>query len=209
MKRKKKPNLRQPEDINRAVQLRDIKLDKLLDELLSAMEDVGPKTRMSLFRAVLIRLLDEYISVAEVRPRQKARDLMSTFCHSTSQVKAGEDIDQKVSKMIDLIKKDKRESFFRPVISRLVCMYAVFAKSDEEGVTKCTSLAKDLISRNNKPELLVLSTLKQRVLRRGEQIPFDERELLQKYTFWFTLILNKKRSPELMAPFFIYNFLSL
>jgi len=193
MKSKKTKPLSQPHETERSLRLRDVKFDNLIDTVLSAMEDAGTKAQISLFRVVLLRLLTEYISVAEIRAKRRSQDIMSSFCRQSSevQVEVNEDIDFSVSEMIDIIKDSQnKEPFFRPVISRFVCMYAVFAKSsDREGSKKCEILAKDLLrSKNNTPEKLVLSVLKKRALRRGEQIPSNECELLYKYTFWLKAV---------------------
>ena len=187
MKREKNKSLSQPGETERCLESRNVIFDNLVDALLS--EDVGSKERISLFRGVLLKLLSEYVSVAEMTAKRRSQDIMSSFRRLTDQseiqVESNRELAQKVSEILSLIKDDGRESFFRPVISRLVCMYNVFAKSsDEEGAKKCQILAKDLLrSKNNTPERLVLSVLKQRALRRGEKIPPDERELLYKYTF--------------------------
>jgi hypothetical protein len=184
MKRKKFKSLSQPEETGKYLQLRDVKLDNLIDVLLS--EDVDKKARMLFFRVVLLRLLTEYVSISEIREKSRSQDIIFSFrCQLfESRVEVNEDIDQNVSEVLRLIKDDSRESFFRPVVSRLVCMYAVFAVSDRVGSKKCNILAKDLLkSKNNTPERLVLSVLKQRALRRGEKIPPNECELLYRYTF--------------------------
>lgn len=71
----------------------------------------------------------------------------------------------------------------RPIVSRLVCLYASLGVSDKIGSKKCHNLAEVLMSKNNMPDLLALSALKKLSLRRGEEIPLDEYELFERYAF--------------------------
>ena len=205
MKRKKNKPQSQPNEIERSLWLRDVKFDNLIDAVLAMKDD---KAWMPIFRDVLVRLLSEYASIAEVRPKRQSQDIMSSFRRQSSktQVLVKEDVDQSVTEMLDLIKDSQnKESFFRPIVSRFVCMYAVFATSDKEGAKKCEILAKDLLrSKNNTPEKLVLSVLKKRALRIGEKIPTDERELILRYRNWErrkNLFWIKNGAKNLRLPF--------
>lgn len=181
-KSKKWKSMTQSYEAENLVRLRDVNFDNLTDVLLLAMEDLDAKARMSLFRNVLLQFLEKHVSITGmIRERSKSKDIMASF-RSSGYIEVETNIQTCVDGIFDLIKE---ELLLRPVFSRLVCMYAVLAVSDREGSKKCRILAKDLLrSKNNTPERLVLSLLKQRALRIGEQIPQEESELLRKYSFW-------------------------
>lgn len=169
----------QPDEIENFVRLRDAKFESLIDTVFSTMEDLDEKNRMSLFRAVLHHFLERYASVTEmIAEKRKSQDIMSTF-RSSNHTELNENIKMCVSEMLNLIEGKE----CKPIISRLVSLYATLGVSDKAGSKKCYNLAKDLISSKNRPELLALSVLKKRALRKGEEIPHDEHELLERYSF--------------------------
>lgn len=197
-KNKKRKTFTQPYETENLVRLRDAKFESLSDVLLSTMESLDSKARMSLFRKILLQFLEKHVSIAEILgEKRKSQDIIATF-RSDDHVEINKDIQMSVSDILSLM---GREPLFRPIISRFVCMYTVFAVSDKEGSTKCKNLAKDLLrSKNNTPERLVLSVLKQRALRIGESIPSEEHELIEKYSFW-----NRKMESWIYDSIFLYK----
>lgn len=165
MKRKKNKETRlvQPEELNNLLRLREKRFYNLIEDLLSEMEKVDNETRMTIFRGVLFRLLGDYSSVTELRLKMKSKDIMFSFRLSFQEF--NEELEQSVSEMLSLFSESQevvrdKASFMTPIISRLLCVYIVFAESDREGVTKCKNLVKELI--RAKPESVVLSIWKER-----------------------------------------------
>ena len=183
MKRKKIKNLVQPEELNRLLWLREERFYNLIDNLLPTMESMNNEARMSNFRAILFRFLEGYYSVAELRLKRKSQDIMFSFRLSSKEV--NKDLDQSVSEMISLFSESQevvrdKASFMTPIISRLLCMYIVFAESDKSGAKKkCQNLAKELI--NSKPESVVLSIWKEREKR--SEIPLVKWMSHERYSF--------------------------
>jgi hypothetical protein len=180
MKRNKKQGaLPQSAEIEKFVRLRDAKFETLLDTLFSTMDNLDKNGRRSLFRGVILSFLEKYVSVVElIGEKRKIQDIMVTF-RAKNPVELDENLKFCISEMSSLIEGKK----FEPIVSRLVCLYATLGISDKIGGKKCRNLAKDLISKHNRPELLALSILKRRTLNSGEEIPLDEYELLEQYTF--------------------------
>ena len=180
MKRNKKQRaLPQSAEIEKFVHLRDAKFETLLDTLFSTMDNLDKNGRKLLFRVVILSFLEKYVSVVElIGEKRKIQDIMVTF-RSKNPVELDENLKFCISEMLSLIEGKK----FKPIVSRLVCLYATLGISDNVGAKKCRNLAMDLISRHNRPELLALSLLKRRTLNSGEEIPLDEYELLEQYVF--------------------------
>lgn len=192
MKRKKTKKLVQPEELKRLLWLREETFYNLIEDLLSEMKNVDNGARISIFRAVMLRFLEEYSSVAELRMKRKSQDIMFSLRSVSKEVI--EDLEQGVSEMLSVF-SDSQEvvsdqaSFMTPIISRLLCMYIVFAESDESKANgfkkKCQNLAKELI--HLKPESVVLSIWKEREKRSEIKLVSYET-----YSFW---ILNEKTEP--------------
>ena len=204
MKRKKTKKLVQPEELSRLLWLREERFYNLIENLLSDMENVDNETRISIFRAIMLRFLEEYSSVAELRMKRKSQDIMFSFRSVSKEV--NEELEQSVSEMLSVfsdsqeIVRDKA-SFMAPIISRLLCMYIVFAESDESGAKKkCQNLAKELI--NSKPKSVVLSIWKEREKR--SEIPLIKWKSYETYSFWRKNISSERKNGVVifMAPFF-------
>ena len=76
-----------------------------------------------------------------------------------------------------------RESVVRPIVFKLMCLYAGLAVSDRKGVEKCKNLAKKLSVNWQKttPESVTLSYLKKR--EKNSKLPINELNLIEKFSF--------------------------
>ena len=76
-----------------------------------------------------------------------------------------------------------RESVVRPIVFKLMCLYAGLAVSDRNGAEKCKNLAKKLSVNWQKttPESVTLSYLKKR--EKNSKLPINELNLIEKFSF--------------------------
>ena len=162
----------------------------LIDEILLLMWDMDKGPRKTLFREVLTCFLKEYSNVAKTTGRVASKDIVFYF-RSSNAVEDGSRLCQIIDEMLKLflVSQDEAkdsESFMKPVISRLLCVYVALAASDPEGVTRCRNFVKKLIKYSDKtPKLVTLSYLNKWKENKG--ITINENVLLDELSFW-----NKK-----------------
>ena len=170
-------------------QLETKKLNSLIDILLTTMFVVNEVSKMLILKKILTIFLGNYSCFAKGCAKEKSKEIMLYFVSSIGEsIPMDENLEYACLEMLDLFLSSRnivknKEAFIRPVVFKLVCLYASLAVSDREGAERCKNLGKELSFKWNKstPELVTLSILKRR--ERNSKLPICERELLEKYSF--------------------------
>ena len=186
MKRKRVKKLVQPDIINELVELRLIKFLHLVYILFLEIDKADTKTRRSIFRKVLTRLLEKYSSVAVLREQRKSQDIMHHLKPSKKeQVELSSDLIESLDGMLELFEESQGQvrsprDFMKFVVYRLICMYIVLAVSDSQGAKMCKNLGKEMADRWGE------NTAKQVAIpyiAKGEKNEERVEEILESYRF--------------------------
>ena len=150
MKRKKTKNLVQPDVIKELVELRLTKFLHFISVLFLEIDKAKTRTRKSIFRKVLTSFLEIYSSVAVLTEKRKSQDIMHYFKISEEmKVELDCDLIESLDGILKFFEESKDqvrslESFMKPIVYRLICMYIVLAISDKQGANMCKNLGKEL-----------------------------------------------------------------
>ena len=164
------------------------KLDMFTDELLSEMEGFPRRVRKAIAHKVLLTFLGNYSSLASQEAHDKSKELMLHFIPSINDIRQNDSLDSTIQELVSHMSYamgavDDKESIIRPIIFKLICLYAALAESDREGIVKCNALGKELSQNWSKstPESVTLSCLKKK--EKNSKLPINECDLLEKYSF--------------------------
>ena len=164
-------------------------LDIFVEKFLSELEtEKKCKKRKTIARKVLMVFLGNYSSLVEGETKTDCKEIMYHFSNSISNTEKNENLDsaiqQLVENMITAMKMvEDKEIVVRPIIFKLLCLYAGLTVSDFEGAAKCHDLGKKISSNWKKytPINVTLSSLTKR--ERNSKLPISELALLEKYSF--------------------------
>ena len=163
-------------------------LDSLTEIILSEMENEMGILRRAIIQKVLIVFLGIYICYAKGEKKTKAEELLFYFTSSLGDVPSSEKLNQRILEMMNILVSSRylvedEEPLVRPIILKLISLYAGLGISDKNGIIKCGELGKQLYFKWEKttPESVTLSCLKMRV--KNSKLPINECELLEKYSF--------------------------
>lgn len=180
MKKGKEQN---PEEY--VVQKLNIFTDEFLSELMKAR---NRKTRKAMAHKVLLTFLGTYSSLASQEAHDKSKELMLHFIPSINDILQNDCLDSAIQELVAHMSHamnavDDKESIIRPIIFKLICLYAALAESDLTGAIKCHDLGKTLSPNWGKhtPNMVTLSILKKK--EKKSKLPVYELGLLEKYSF--------------------------
>ena len=161
------------------------KLDIFLDELLSEIETATHEERKAIFHRVLQVFLGIYACITNETTKAKCNDITIYITSFVESVHPNEYLNQIIREMVSSMLSSlrevmDREIILKPIVFKIVCLYATLAVSDTEGRIKCNQLGKQL--HKSAPESVTLSYLKKR--EKNSKLPICEIELLEKYSFW-------------------------
>jgi len=167
---------------------------KFIQDVLSQLESTSDKAeRKYLMRNTIRSIIVAYSCLVD--DKGLITDCYKVWAHfsmsdghTEEEEKIGETISSIVEsyrmEIISSIKSiELRESVVRPILFKLMCLYAGLAVSDRKGIEKCKNLARKLSVNWQKttPESVTLSYLKKR--EKNSKLPIDELDLLEKYSF--------------------------
>ena len=183
--KKKKRELIQPAISKELVQMRSDKFADLIDALFLAIDEADAKTRKSIFRKIITNFLESYSSISGLTVKRKSQDINHYFKTSEEvQVRLDDNLYASIGDMLEFFSESRDkvrdiEAFMKPAISGLVSMYVVLVVSDNEGVTRCKNLVKELTNwQSDLPNRIT-----HRYLCKGEKYPGHLDEIVQKYQF--------------------------
>jgi hypothetical protein len=167
------------------VQKLNIFTDEFLSELMNAR---GRKARKAIAHKVLLTFLGTYSSLASQEAHDKCKELMLHFIPSINDIRQNDSLDSAIQELVAHMSYamgavDDKEAIIRPIIFKLICLYAALAESDLTGAIKCQDLGKILSPNLGKhtPNMVTLSILKKR--EKKSKLPIYELGLLEKYSF--------------------------
>lgn len=164
------------------------KLNIFTGEFLSEIEGFPKRVRKTMAHKVLLTFLGNYSSLALQEAHDRNKELMLHFIPSINDIRQNDSLDSAIQELVAHMSYamgavDDKESIIRPIIFKLICLYAALAESDREGIVKCNALGKELSQNWSKstPESVTLSCLKKK--EKNSKLPINECDLLEKYSF--------------------------
>mgnify|MGYP002868636660 CR=1 FL=1 len=164
------------------------KLNIFTDEFLSELGGAPQGARKAIAHKVLLTFLGTYSSLVSQEAHDKSKELMLHFIPSINDIRQNDNLESAIQELVAHMSYamktvDDKESIIRPIIFKLICLYAALAVSDREGKVKCNALGKEISSNWSKstPESVTLSYLKKK--EKNSKLPISECGLLEKYSF--------------------------
>ena len=172
------------------------KLNEFTNEFLSELEkSPNRRARKAVAHKVLLVFLGNYSCFAEGEAHAKCKELMNHFCSSINDIQRNERLDLAIQELVSHMSYamntvEDKESIIWTIIRRLICLYVVFAESDQTGTIICHNLGKEYSKkwRKSTPMKVTLSILEKR--DKDSKLSFSECEALEKYSFWVLNLQN-------------------
>lgn len=164
------------------------KLNMFTDEFLSELGHAPRRVRKAIAHKVLLTFLGNYSCFASQDAHAKCKELMLHFIPSINDIRQNDNLESAIQELVAHMSYamnvvDDKESIIRPIIFKLICLYAALAESDLTGAIKCHDLGKTLSPNWEKrtPSMVTLSILKKR--EKKSKLPIYELGLLERYSF--------------------------
>ena len=160
------------------------------NEFLSELEtEKKCRKRKAMARKVLLVFLGNYDScIVDEKTKSICKEIMYHFTSSINDIERNERLDPAIQELVGSMSSamkgiEDKETDIRPIIFKLICLYAGLTISDFEGAIKCHDLGKKLSSNWKKytPINVTLSCLRKR--EKNSKLPISELALLEKYSF--------------------------